>query len=192
MEGLAEVGKQFNGSKGRDFRDSVRRIQRHGILVAGSFIMGLDSDRPGIGRRIAEAGHRYGLDSLEVLFLTPLPGTPLWKKMEAEERLAVDAFPEDWQYYTLGFPVARFKHFSSDGILREMNACNAAFYSPRRIFGRIWRNLRHWRRPLITVVGNFSYWNNSRLNRRVYRDFSTSRANGRPTCKERPPWRSLQ
>ncbi len=52
-EGLAEVGKEFNVSKGRDLRASVRRIQRHKIGVMGSFIMGLDTDTPGIGRRIA-------------------------------------------------------------------------------------------------------------------------------------------
>jgi hypothetical protein len=47
---LKEVGKKFNLVNGRDIAASVRRIQRHRILVAGSFIMGLDTDEPGIGR----------------------------------------------------------------------------------------------------------------------------------------------
>ncbi|MGD8414562.1 MAG: radical SAM protein, partial [Candidatus Latescibacterota bacterium] len=49
-EGLVEVHKKYNIQKNRDFKASVRRIQRHGISVVGSFIMGLDVDRPGIGR----------------------------------------------------------------------------------------------------------------------------------------------
>jgi radical SAM superfamily enzyme YgiQ (UPF0313 family) len=49
-EGLAEVGKKFNVIKGRDIRASVGRIRRHGILVVGSFIIGLDADAQGIGR----------------------------------------------------------------------------------------------------------------------------------------------
>ena len=53
-EGLLELGKKFNLLKGRDFRASVRRIQRHNILVVGSFIIGLDVDKPGIGKRIAD------------------------------------------------------------------------------------------------------------------------------------------
>ena len=61
-EGLRELGKKFNLLKGRDFRASVRRIQRHDILVVGSFIIGLDIDEPGIGKRIAEAASRYGVD----------------------------------------------------------------------------------------------------------------------------------
>jgi hypothetical protein len=45
----------------------VRRIQRHSILVVGSFIIGLDADEPGIGKRIAEAAGRYGVDNLNTL-----------------------------------------------------------------------------------------------------------------------------
>jgi radical SAM superfamily enzyme YgiQ (UPF0313 family) len=83
LEGLLELGKKFNLLKGRDIRASVRRIQRHHILVAGSFIMGLDIDEPGIGKRIADVASQYGVDSLNVLFLTPLPGTRLWDQMES-------------------------------------------------------------------------------------------------------------
>ncbi|MEJ2247857.1 MAG: radical SAM protein [Acidobacteriota bacterium] len=80
-EGLREVGKKFNLSKDRDIRASVRRIQRHNIIVVGSFIMGLDADEPGVGERIADMAGRYGMDILNVLFLTPLPGTRLWDRM---------------------------------------------------------------------------------------------------------------
>src|SRR3990172_7016505 len=59
VEGLRELGKKFNLLKGRDFRTSVRRIQRHNILVVGSFIVGFDVHEPGIGRSIAEAGNHY-------------------------------------------------------------------------------------------------------------------------------------
>jgi radical SAM superfamily enzyme YgiQ (UPF0313 family) len=96
-EGLQELGKKFNLLKGRDFRASVRRIQRHNILVVGSFIVGLDIDEPAIGKRIAEAANQYGVDNLNVLFLTPLPGTRLWDQMRAENRIALDAFPEDYE-----------------------------------------------------------------------------------------------
>ena len=140
-EGLRELGKKFNLLKGRDFRASVRRIQRHNILVVGSFIIGLDIDEPGIGKRIAEAASQYGVDNLNVLFLTPLPGTRLWDQMKSEDRIALDAFPEDWKYYTLTFPVARYKHLSLDGIIEEMISCNRNFYSLPRILRRVWQQL---------------------------------------------------
>ena len=177
-EGLRELGKKFNLLKGRDFRASVRRIQRHHILVVGSFIIGLDIDEPGIGRRIAEAASQYGVDNLNVLFLTPLPGTRLWEQMKSQDRIALDAFPDDWKYYTLTFPVARYKHLSLDGIIEEMISCNRTFYSMPRILRRLWGSLWQRRKPLISLVGNLSFRTTLRLNCKAYADFKRQRGNG--------------
>ena len=169
--GLLEIGKKFNLLKGRDFRASVRRIQRHGILVVGSFVIGLDVDEPGIGKRIAEVADHYGVDNVNVLFLTPLPGTRLWDQMRSQDRVALDTFPEDWKYYTLTYPVARYKHLSLDGIIQEMMSCTRRFYSMPRILRRVCGNLLHRRRPLITLVGSLSYRSNIRVDRKAYADF---------------------
>jgi len=173
-EGLRELGKKYNLLKGRDFRASVRRIQKHHILVVGSFIVGLDIDKPGIGKRIAEVARRYGVDNLNALFLTPLPGTRLWDQMKSEDRIARNTFPQDWKYYTLTFPVARYKHLTLDGIIEEMISCDRDFYSMPRILGRVWSNLWQRREPLISLVGNLSYRANLRLNRKTYGDFRKS------------------
>jgi radical SAM superfamily enzyme YgiQ (UPF0313 family) len=170
-EGLRELGKKFNLLKGRDFPAAVRRIQRHGILVAGSFIMGLDVDEPGIGTRIAQTASLYGVDNLNVLFLTPLPGTRLWDQMKSEGRIALDAFPEDWSYYTLTFPVARYKHLSLDGILQEMIACTRNFYSLPRILRRVADNLWRRRHPLVSLLANLSYRGNFGMDCQAYADF---------------------
>jgi radical SAM superfamily enzyme YgiQ (UPF0313 family) len=172
-EGLREIGKKFNLVKGRDFRASVRRIQRHNILVVGSFIIGLDIDERGVGKHIAEVARQYGVDNLNVLFLTPLPGTRLWDKMKSEDRVALDTFPEDWKYYTLTFPVARYKHLSLDGIIEEMLSCDQDFYSMPRILRRALGNLWHCRQPLISLVGNLSYRSNIRLNAKAYANFKS-------------------
>ena len=170
-EGLRELGRKFNLLKGRDFRASVRRIQQHNILVVGSFIIGLDSDKPGIGKRIAAAAGQYGLDNLNAMFLTPLPGTRLWKQMKSEGRLALGTFPEDWRYFTLTFPVARYKHLPLDTIIEEMTTCDREFYSMPRILGRVWNNFWRHRQPLITLIGNLSYRSNLRLSSNTYADF---------------------
>jgi radical SAM superfamily enzyme YgiQ (UPF0313 family) len=170
-EGLREVGKKFNLLKGRDLRASVRRIQRHNILVVGSFIIGLDIDDAGIGKRIAEAARQYGLDNLNVLFLTPLPGTRLWDQMKSQDRIALDTFPQDWKYYTLTFPVARYKHLSIDSVIEEMTSCERGFYSMSHILRRLWSNLWHRRQALISLVGSLSYRSNLSLNGKAYADF---------------------
>jgi radical SAM superfamily enzyme YgiQ (UPF0313 family) len=170
-EGLQELGKKFNLLKGRDFRASVRRIQRHNILVVGSFIIGLDIDEPGIGKQIAEAAIQYGVDNLNVLFLTPLPGTRLWEQLRAEDRIALNAYPADWRYYTLTYPVARYKHLSLDDIIQEMVWCSQSFYSMPRILRRLCANVRQHREPLISLVGNLSFRSNNRLSRDKYAEF---------------------
>jgi radical SAM superfamily enzyme YgiQ (UPF0313 family) len=166
-EGLEEVNKKFNMSrvtKNNEFRNAVRRIQRHGILVIGSFIMGLDIHGKGIGREIAEAAKEYEIDFLNLLYLTPLPGTRLWDKLESENRIAANVFPADWKYYTLIFPVAQYKNLSWQDMITENYKCNSRFYSYKNISKRIIKSLFHLRNPLITVVGNLSYRNNAVMN----------------------------
>ncbi|RPJ64314.1 MAG: radical SAM protein [Acidobacteria bacterium] len=170
-EGLRELGKKFNLLRGRDLRDSVRRIQKHNILVGGYFIIGLDVDGPGIGERISEAASHYGVDNLNVLFLTPLPGTRLWDEMKSAGRLALDNFPEDWKYYTLTFPVARYRQLSQDEIIQEAHRCSASFYSAPRILARLGSSIWRWRQPVISCVGNFSYRSNIKVDRKGYADF---------------------
>jgi radical SAM superfamily enzyme YgiQ (UPF0313 family) len=170
-EGLHEIGKKFNLLRGRDFHASVRRIQRHHILVVGSFIIGLDIDKPGVGERVAEVASQYGVDNLNVLFLTPLPGTQLWEQMKSQGRIALDRFPQDWKYYTLTFPVARYKHLSLDGIVEEMNLCSERFYSISNILGRLLGNVWQNRRPIVNLIANLSYRGNLKLNCKIYVDF---------------------
>jgi radical SAM superfamily enzyme YgiQ (UPF0313 family) len=162
-EGLAEVGKRFNLLKERDLAKSVARIQQHHILVVGSFIIGLDADTAGIGLRTAEAARQYGLDNLNALFLTPLPGTKLWDQMRADGRIMLDTFPHDWRYYTLTFPVARYAHLTQDQAIEEMRACDRHFYALPRILGRALRSVWRRRQPMIALFGGLSYRRNLTL-----------------------------
>ncbi len=168
-QGLAEVGKKYNLLNDRDFAASVREFHKRNMLVVGSFIMGLDTDGPGIGLQIAETAEQYGVDLLNVLFLTPLPGTRLWKELESQDRIAANRFPADWAYYTLGFPTARYKNLSRSEIIDEMIACERRFFSLGRIFRRSIRGLLRWRRPMLSLVSNLSYRKNARLTHEMYR-----------------------
>ena len=176
-EGLKEVGKQFN-TKNRDLRASVDRIHRHGIMVAGSFALGLDVDRKGIGRQIADAGHRYGIDVLNTLYLTPLPGTRLFDNMEADGRLVANDFPADWRYYTFTYPVASYKHLAWPEMVREMYEVNRHFYSMPGILRRLARVLWQTRSPLnamVSVTTNLSYRFNRKMELRCCSELDFSR-----------------
>jgi radical SAM superfamily enzyme YgiQ (UPF0313 family) len=171
-EGLRELGKKFNARGDRDFRASVRRIHRHKILVAGSFVIGLDVDGPGIGRRVAEAASHYRVDTLNALFLTPLPGTRLWDSMKADDRVILDRSPADWEHYTLALPVARYAQLSTAQIVDEMDQCTRRFYSVPRIAARVAEGFWTGRQPLRNLVSNLAYRKNTRLNRKMRADFT--------------------
>ena len=168
---MAEINKKFNVLKDRDLRASVRRIQAHGIMVVGSFMIGLDVDTPGIGDRIAAAADWYGVDNMNVLFFTPLPGTRLWDQMKAQHRIALDTFPADWQYYTLTYPVARHHTLSLSEIIAEMITCNRTYYSIPNIFWRMVTGLIQGRGPFYGVIANFSSRRNARAYARRYAGF---------------------
>jgi len=131
-EALRGSGGEFTLLRDRDLRASVRRIQRHKILVAGSFIIGLDADEPGIGSRIAEAARRYGLDNLNVLFLTPLPGTRLWDQMKSQGRIPKGLEPFSEARLAIGFVMKeidvflRCRHDRSD---RRLSHCVTVVYA---------------------------------------------------------------
>ncbi|NLD36466.1 MAG: hypothetical protein GX654_06320 [Desulfatiglans sp.] len=52
-------------------------------------------------------------------------------------QLTLVMYPKDWKYYTLTFPVVRYKNLSLEQIIDEMVSCDHAFYSIPRIIGRI-------------------------------------------------------
>lgn len=172
-EGLAEINKAHFHTEGHDIRSAVQRMQEHGILVAGSFIIGLDADDHGIGKRIAEIAHSYGLDAIDVLLLTPLPGTEIWDRMKSENRIRANSFPDDWKYYTLQFPVLNYKHFTPAEIVHEIRQCTRTYYSCKPMLRRVFRNFITMRKPFSTLLVNLSKrMHTSRIDRTLYREYS--------------------
>jgi len=97
--------------------------------------------------------------------------------MKAENRIILNEFPEDWQHYTLVFPVARYKYLSTEQVIEEMDACTRAFYSTPRIVRRVAGDLWGRRQPLRSLVSNLSCRNNARLNCEAHADFKRERGN---------------
>jgi radical SAM superfamily enzyme YgiQ (UPF0313 family) len=176
--GLLEIKKTFNIHKERNFRKSVKKIQRNGMIVAGSFIIGLDVDKTGTGRRIARAALHYGVDFLNLLFLTPLPGTRLWKKIELEDRVVANDFPGDWNYYTLTLPTMNYRNLSWNEMFDEVAHCLGLFYSRFRIFLRVARSLivnRKIGNSFLSLAGNVFYRQSLFWDLRLFDTIDTSR-----------------
>lgn len=66
---------------------SVKEFHKHGILVHGMFVIGADADRPGTAMRTVKWAEQQKLDSLQMLPICPLPGTPLLTRLESKGRV---------------------------------------------------------------------------------------------------------
>ncbi len=72
---------------GRDYGQAIRRLHDLGIMINGSFVFGLDDDRPDVFARTVDWAVRQGITTATFHIATPYPGTALFKRMEAENRL---------------------------------------------------------------------------------------------------------
>lgn len=79
-------------------RDAIHRIQSHGIRVNGCFVLGLDGHTPSIFDKVFDAAVDYELYDVQVTLQTPFPGTPLYQRLKAEDRLTHDG---QWERCTL-------------------------------------------------------------------------------------------
>lgn len=70
-------------------------FHRHGIKVHGMFIAGVDTDTVQQADHTVRFAKRVGIDTIQIMTETPLPGTRLYQRAQAEHRLITD----DWALY---------------------------------------------------------------------------------------------
>jgi len=78
-----------------DYARRVRLLHDHGIQVNGSFVLGFDADAPEVFARTADWIEAVRLECATFHILTPYPGTPLFRRLEAEDRL----LHREWELY---------------------------------------------------------------------------------------------
>ncbi len=80
------------------YLSSIEKIQSHGISVNGCFILGLDSDDPGIFEKTRDFIEKSQLLEAQITVLTPFPGTRLYQRLKTEGRLLKEIY---WDRCTL-------------------------------------------------------------------------------------------
>ncbi|HZF05927.1 MAG TPA: hypothetical protein VE932_16455 [Patescibacteria group bacterium] len=86
-----------------DYARRVRLRHDHGIQVNGSFVLGFDADGPEVFARTADWIEAVRLECATFRILTPYPGTPLFRRLEAEGRL----LHREWALYDTAHVVFR-------------------------------------------------------------------------------------
>lgn len=92
------------------FLAAVRRLGDEGLGVYASFAVGHDEHDEGVFDRVLELCRVAGIDTAEFAILTPYPGTPLWRQLNAEDRILT----RDWWHYNDANPTFRPARLTPD------------------------------------------------------------------------------
>jgi radical SAM superfamily enzyme YgiQ (UPF0313 family) len=91
---LADVKKGFN--KPGEYAAVLERLAQRNVYAITSFIFGMDNDTPGVAERTLGEIRTWPPGLPIFGLLTPLPATPLYKRLEAAGRLTR---PKHWQEF---------------------------------------------------------------------------------------------
>ena len=89
-------------NENRNLLENVKQIQKAGLQVSGGFIVGFDSDTSSVFQRQIDFIQKSGIVSAMVGLLNAPKNTRLYKQMEEENRLTVDATGSNTDY-TMNF-----------------------------------------------------------------------------------------
>jgi radical SAM superfamily enzyme YgiQ (UPF0313 family) len=129
------VGKSFKAVEA--YGEAVERIHSHGIAVQAGLVFGFDGDDEGCFERTLIEATRLGLDGATVSILTPFPGTPLHRQLDAEGRLLT----RDWSYYNGKTAVAfRPALMSPEALWNGTMWFRRRFFAPGCILERLRRS----------------------------------------------------
>lgn len=115
------------------YERTIREIHRRGMMVDASLVFGFDEDGPDVFDWTLEWLVVNKIETMTAHILTPYPGTRLYKRMLAEDR--IDDF--DWSHYNTAHVVFRPKHMSKDELYAGYLRMYDEFYSFKNILKRM-------------------------------------------------------
>ena len=127
-----------------DYARRVEVLHRYGIQVNGSFVLGFDHDRPDVFERTVSWIEANRLECATFHIMTPYPGTPLYRQLDAEGRL----LHRDWRLYDTAHVVFQPRHMSPE----ELDAGYAWCYERLFSHSSIWRRRPADRRAVLAYL----------------------------------------
>jgi len=146
-ENLKLMNKRFNTMKG-GFSVALANLRRHHIFVYGTFIFGYEHDTHRSFDEAVDFATQEGMYIAAFNHLTPFPGTPLYKRLQSEQRLRFDAWWLDPGYRYNALPFMP-KSMTPDEVTAGCVGARRRFYAWKSIMRRstrhfsdlyVWRN----------------------------------------------------
>lgn len=132
-ESLGKIHKAFNAAV--DYAQLIRELHARRIAVQGCFVFGLDDDSPDVFEKTADYAIELGIDLPRFAVLTPFPGTPLFRRLEAEDRILT----RNWELYDGQHVVFRPLGMSPEDLMQGHERAWKKVYSWPGMFRRLRR-----------------------------------------------------
>ncbi len=133
-ENLAKVGKS-KVNVVEKYRSSIARIQKAGIKVFGSFILGFDDDDESVFENTVKFCEACRMEAANFYIYTPLPFTQLYRDMEERKRM----IHHEWDKYDCNHVVHQPMKMSKEELLEGYLKTYRTMYSMRSILKRVAR-----------------------------------------------------
>lgn len=114
----------------------VEALHSRGIMINASFVFGLDADDIGVFDRTADWIIKHRIETATSHILTPYPGTALYRRMKAENRIIDD----DFSHYDTAHVVFQPKNMSPQELYEGYLSVYRKVFSIANIFRRIPRS----------------------------------------------------
>ncbi|MBP1700111.1 MAG: radical family protein [Deltaproteobacteria bacterium] len=137
QENLDNVSKRFVNAK--ELSNLIKTIQNHQIGIQGAFIFGFDGDEPTIFKKTVEFVQENNIDLPTFSVLTPFPGTPLFSRLEKEERI----FDRNWSHYDMSHVVFKPKKMTVRELQEGYLWAQKYICAPRSILKRLLWGPKH-------------------------------------------------
>jgi radical SAM superfamily enzyme YgiQ (UPF0313 family) len=164
QESLDSINKNTN--RVEDYKKAIKKIRDYGIAVFGSFMFGFDQDDKTIFDSTYEFIKSSDIDILYFHKLTPFPGTPIYRKLESENRILT----KDWSKYDLDHIVFQPKQMTPEELLDGVHNLHTQFYSTKNSFNRMIKSAKLGFSNFTKVsMSNYAIWRGTRLDKKIYK-----------------------
>ena len=140
-----ELKSDWKARRVDKYLKAVETIQSHGITVNGCFVLGMDGTGPESFRDVARFVRSSGLYDVQITYLTPFPGTPLYQRLTEEGRILVEGAWERCTLFDINFVP---DSMSVDRLESEFRKLAALLYGEKAVEARTRRFKGHLRRKV--------------------------------------------
>ncbi len=130
-------------NRNRDLLNNVRKIQRKGMEVSGGFIVGFDSDSPGIFKKQIDFIQNSGIISAMVGLLNAPKNTKLYQQLKKDNRLTSEPTGSNTDCSMNFIPKMNY-----DDLIEGYKSIIRNIYSPKPYYKRVRKFLFNYPNPV--------------------------------------------